>query len=162
MHSGAFRHLPDLVSNGSVSHERLDEAVLNVLRAKAAMGLFSNPYKTLDPSKEWPKGQGDKIEAHEQLARRAARKSLVLLKNENEILPLKKRGQRIAVIGWWANSTDTDGVGVIWGNKSHTVTLLQGFLDGQRPGLLQTDPGFRVKAIRVWYVVMSCNQSTQN
>lgn len=126
MHSGAFRHLPDLVSNGSVSHERLDEAVLNVLRAKAAMGLFSNPYKTLDPSKEWPKGQGDKIEAHEQLARRAARKSLVLLKNENEILPLKKRGQRIAVIGWWANSTDTDGVGVIWGNKSHTVTLLQG------------------------------------
>ena len=126
MHSGAFRSLPGLLSNGSVSLKRLDEAVRNVLRAKAAMGLFANPYKTLDPSKEWPKGQLAKVEEHDALARRAARESLVLLKNNNSVLPLQTCCQRIAVIGWWTNSTDTDGVGVIWGNKTHTVTLLQG------------------------------------
>ena len=126
MHSGAFRSLPGLLSTGSVSLKRLDEAVRNVLRAKAAMGLFANPYKTLDPSKEWPKGQLAKVEEHDALARRAARESLVLLKNNNSVLPLQTCCQRIAVIGWWTNSTDTDAVGVIWGNKSHTVTLLQG------------------------------------
>lgn len=126
MHSGAFRSLPGLLSTGSVSLKRLDEAVRNVLRAKAAMGLFANPYKTLDPSKEWPKGQLAKVEEHDALARRAARESLVLLKNNNSVLPLQTCCQRIAVIGWWTNSTDTDAVGVIWANKSHTVTLLQG------------------------------------
>ena len=50
---------------------------------------------------------------------------MVLLKNDKGTLPLKK-SQKIAVIGWWTNDTDTDGVGVLWGNKSHTVTLLQG------------------------------------
>ena len=51
------RNLPELLGNGSISQSRLDDAVRNVLRAKAAMGLFANPYKTLDPSKEWTKGQ---------------------------------------------------------------------------------------------------------
>lgn len=50
------RNLPELLDNGSISQSRLDDAVRNVLRAKAAMGLFANPYKTLDPSKEWTKG----------------------------------------------------------------------------------------------------------
>ena len=126
MHSEVFRNLPELLGNGSISQSRLDDAVRNVLRAKAAMGLFANPYKTLDPSKEWTKGHYAELqEEHDKLARRAGRRSLVLLKNDNNTLPLRKY-QRIAVIGWWSNSTDTDGVGVIWGNRSNTVTLLHG------------------------------------
>ena len=126
MHSEVFRHLPELVANGSVATERVEDAARKVLSAKAAMGLLAEPYKTLDPTREWPQRQLEKLLEHDLLARRAARQSLVLLKNEGNTLPLPKCCRRIAVIGWWADSLDSDGLGVIWGNRSGSVTLLQG------------------------------------
>ena len=126
MHSEVFRHLPELLAKGQVAQERLDDAVKKVLRAKAQMGLFERPYKSLDPAREWPKGQEEKQVEHDLLARRAARQSVVLLKNEKGTLPLPKCCRRLALIGWWGNSSDSEGLGVIWGNHSGQVTLLEG------------------------------------
>ena len=125
MQSGIFQeHLPKLVSHRQVSVDRLDEAVRRILQAKAAIGLFDNPYRSLNLTMRGP--NATMLQEHDVLARQAARKSLVLLKNDGAILPLKKCCQKIAVIGWWINSRDSDGVGVIWGNQSHGVTLMQG------------------------------------
>lgn len=129
MQSGAFRsHLPKLAAHGRLDMKRLDEAVRHVLQLKARLGLFQDPYRSLDPRGEWP--QGGLAEKHDELARRAARESLVLLKNDGQLLPLTKCYARIALVGWWENDMDNaEGVGVNWGNKSHTVTLRQGLLD---------------------------------
>ena len=141
MQSGIFQeHLPQLVSDGLLSLDRLDEAVRRILRAKAAMGLFDNPYRSLDPTKSWP--NATMIQEHDALARHAARKSLVLLKNDGAILPLKKCCQKIGVIGRWINSKDLDGVGVVWGNRSHGVTLMEGLRGAvQNQSLLRATKG---------------------
>ncbi|UOR06092.1 glycoside hydrolase family 3 C-terminal domain-containing protein [Hymenobacter aerilatus] len=77
-----------------VSAEVLDRAVSRVLRLKFDMGLFENPY--VDAKKA---GRQVKTPAHVALARQVARESIVLLKNEQNALPLSKTLQRIAVIG---------------------------------------------------------------
>ncbi|QNE40039.1 beta-glucosidase [Hymenobacter sp. NBH84] len=77
-----------------VSSEVLDRAVGRVLRLKFDMGLFENPY--VDAKKA---ARQVKTAAHVALARQVARESIVLLKNENNALPLSKSLQRIAVIG---------------------------------------------------------------
>ena len=144
MQSGIFqKHLPGLVSKGHVSLKRLDEAVKRILSAKAAMGLFDNPYRSLDPS-TWP--NATMIQEHDKLARHAARQSLVLLKNDGALLPLKKCCQKIGVIGWWITSKDLNGVGVIWGNHSYGVTLLQGLENAvENRSLLRSTPGSRIE-----------------
>ena len=72
----------------------MDEAVLRILELKNKLGLFENPYKDADESKE---KEIILCKEHKALAREAACKSFVLLKNES-VLPLKK-GQHIAFIG---------------------------------------------------------------
>ncbi|CAE7547924.1 bglX [Symbiodinium sp. CCMP2592] len=144
MQSGAFRsHLPKLAAHGRLDMKRLDEAVRHVLQLKARLGLFQDPFRSLDPRGEWP--QGGLAEKHDELARRAARESLVLLKNDGQLLPLKKSGAKIALVGWWENDMDNaEGVGVLWGNKSHTVTLRQGLLDVVGAENLRAVPGSRM------------------
>ena len=97
MQSGLYmKHLPDLVKAGKVPMSVVDTAVRRVLTVKKALGLFENPYRSLDLSRE----QGD-IRRPETvaLAREAGRKSCVLLKNDNGLLPLPKSGKKIALIG---------------------------------------------------------------
>lgn len=96
MQSGLYwKHLPDLVKAGRVPMSVVDTAVRRVLSVKKALGLFDNPYRSLDPMRE----QRDvRLPSAIALAREAGRKSMVLLKNEGGLLPLKKQG-RIALIG---------------------------------------------------------------
>ena len=145
MQSGIFqKHLPGLVSKGYVSLNRLDEAVKRILSAKAALGLFDNPYRSLDPASTWP--NATMIQEHDKLARHAARQSLVLLKNDGALLPLKKCCQKIGVIGWWSTSKDLNSVGVLWGNHSYGVTLLQGLENAvENRSLLRSTPGSRIQ-----------------
>ena len=101
---------------------------LTMDRHVVASGLFDDPYRSLDLTRE---ASAHFSVAHDELALTAARKSVVMLKNEfvnsNSVLPLKKRGQKIALIGWWANDTEnSEGCGVIWGNHSFAVTLRDG------------------------------------
>ena len=104
MESRAYVYnLAKLVKEGKVEEKVLDDAVRRILRVKFQLGLFDDPYKYCDPEREERVIMSDE---HMAIAREAAKKSIVLLKNDNAILPLKKEGQKIAVIGPLAKSKD--------------------------------------------------------
>jgi len=137
MQSGLYvKHLPSLVANGEVSMDTVDEGVRRVLSVKKAAGLLDNPYKSLDPVLE------AKTEsfypAHDALAREASKKSIVLLKNHDQILPLKKAGQRIALIGPFASDQDNlEGCWTVYGSKHRAISVEAGLRDAlSDPGLL--------------------------
>ncbi len=86
--------LVENVREGKVSEALIDRSVRRVLELKFRLGLFEHPYADL--------AQAEQVihsEEHQQLALRTARESIVLLKNENDLLPLKKGIKSIAVIG---------------------------------------------------------------
>ncbi len=85
--------LRDAVESGDVPMERIDDAVSRILRAKFQLGLFENPYT--DRALTGLIGSAE----HREIARQAVRESLVLLKNENALLPLPKDLNRIHVAG---------------------------------------------------------------
>jgi len=96
MQSGLYmRYLPELVARGEVPAARLDEAVRRVLTVKHRLGLFEQPFRGLDGA---PLPAATELERR-ALARDAARRAIVMLKNDGDLLPLRKRGQRIALIG---------------------------------------------------------------
>jgi beta-glucosidase len=87
-----------------VSEKEVDNAVREVLGAKWEMGLFANPYLRIGAAVDDPADRNAENRLHRAEARDVARKSIVLLKNQNETLPLKKQGT-IAVIGPLAKSS---------------------------------------------------------
>ncbi|WP_282272605.1 beta-glucosidase BglX [Stenotrophomonas sp. PS02298] len=125
MQSGFYdQHLAGLVHAGDVPMAVLDESVRRILRLKDAIGLFDNPYRSLDPAREADQSH---IAQHDALARDTARRSVVLLKNEAELLPLKKQGQKIALIGPFVQDGDNiEGCWTLFGDKSRYVTLESG------------------------------------
>ena len=125
MVSGLYlQHIPDLVAKGDVPMSRVDEAVRRVLRTKAALGLFDDPYRGMDEQREKAVcGHRD----HYALAREAGRESIVLLKNEGAVLPLKTSGQKIALVGPFASDLDVFGPWTIWGDETHRISLEAGF-----------------------------------
>jgi len=80
--------------DGRIEAKQIDQAVARVLAVKFQLGLFENPYVEVEQADKW---NGNP--AHKQLAKEAALKSMVLLKNENQVLPLSKSVKSIAVIG---------------------------------------------------------------
>lgn len=125
MQSGLYAaHLPDLVASGEVSMATIDQGVRRVLAVKQAIGLFDNPYRSLDPEIE---AALDPEALHGELARDAARRSIVLLKNEDDLLPLKTSGQAIALIGPYARDRDNiEGCWTLFGDKRLHVNLEDG------------------------------------
>ena len=105
-------------------YHRLDEAVRRLLHTKAALGLFDDPYRGTDVAREKAVvGSRD----HIALSREAGRKSVVLLKNDNGLLPLNK-SQKIALIGPFADDVDNVwGPWTIWGAPERRVSLEAGF-----------------------------------
>lgn len=106
--------------NGSISDSVINRAVARVLRAKFELGLFERPYPVPDSAAYW-NGHAQ----HRALAREAARASLVLLRNEGEVLPLSSRYRNIAVIG-------TDAVEARLGGYSGPGIRPVSILDGIR------------------------------
>lgn len=104
MESRAYEYeLEQLVTEGKLDVKLLDDAVRRILTLKFQMGLFDDPYKYCNPEQEKSELLSQKnLEA----AREVARKSMVLLKNENSLLPLAKDLKSIAVIGQLAASKD--------------------------------------------------------
>lgn len=117
MVSGSYvQYLPQLVKEGKVPIETIDNAVRNILRIKFRMGLFENPY--VDTKKE----SVLYADAHLKAARQAAIESAILLKNDNNTLPLS-RGKKVAIIGPMADAPhDQMGTWVFDGDKNYTVT----------------------------------------
>jgi beta-glucosidase len=117
-------HIPALVRNGRLAEATVDESVRRVLRLKKAIGLFENPYRSLDP------GRAAKVMRRPEtiaLAREAARKSIVLLKNENDLLPLPKTGKSFAFIGPFVSSkAQSLGYSSLGGEPELAVSLEEG------------------------------------
>jgi beta-glucosidase len=131
-----MRNLPKLVAEGKVTEAQLDEAVLPILEAKLALGLFDHPY--VDESKV-----DAVLDRPENLAltRKLAARSMVLLKNDTKTLPLGSNLKKVAVIGLLADSTkDIEGGWTVEGlfgagGKSHPVTVLAGLKKRLGPGV---------------------------
>jgi beta-glucosidase len=125
MASGIYlRHLPALVREGAVPQAVLDESVRRVLRVKKALGLFDDPYRSLDPQAEATRLR---LPDTVSLAREAARRSVVLLRNEGRLLPLRREGLRIALIGpFGADREHLMGAWSLWADRTQGVSLEQG------------------------------------
>lgn len=127
MNSGIYmEHLPDLVRSGEVPMARLDDAVRRVLTAKKKLGLFEDPYRYIDAEREAAEVRAPD---HLELAREAARKSIVMLQNENAVLPLSKTGLDIALIGPFVDMPgNLNGPWTIFGKNDESVPVQDGLL----------------------------------
>lgn len=96
-----FKYLKKQVEDGLVEEKLIDDAVRRVLRVKFLLGLFDDPYKYCNEAREKKLVYAPE---HLEAALDVAKKSMVLLKNNNQVLPLKK-GEKIAIIGELAAST---------------------------------------------------------
>lgn len=97
MESRSYKnHLAQLVKEKKVPMALVDDAVRRILRKKFELGLFDDPYRFSDAMREQAALNNA---AHTRAAREMAAKSIVLLKNQNQLLPLKKQNTRIAFIG---------------------------------------------------------------
>ena len=135
--------LEGLVNSGKISIDYVDDSVRRILRAKFLLGLFDDPYRYIDSDRE------EKIIGSKEILEGAldiAKKSIVLLKNENNLLPLKKKGQKIALIGPlaadknsplgnWSIAADKDSaisvlealsLGIMRGHKGNDLIYKQG------------------------------------
>lgn len=116
--------LPDLVEKGEVSEEILNEAVYNVLKLKYDLGLFDDPYLY---SVEQIEEACVFTPAHREVALKMAEKSIVMLKNDSQLLPLKTSKQKIALIGPLANNrSDMNGTWSFFADPNAPVTMLEG------------------------------------
>ncbi|MDF2784869.1 MAG: beta-D-glucoside glucohydrolase [Pantoea eucrina] len=120
------KYLPALVKRGAVSMREIDDAARHVLNVKYDMGLFNDPYSHLGPQSSDPQDTNAESRLHRAEARDVARKSMVLLKNWRETLPLK-RDATVALVGPLADSQrDIMGSWSAAGVAKQSVTLLQG------------------------------------
>lgn len=123
MVSNAFGdHLAELVAAGEVPVELVDEAVRRVLHLKIKLGLFERPYV-----EEHLASEIILREDHRALALKMAQESMVLLKNQGDLLPLKPDQGRVAVIGPLAdNRADLLGAWAISGRPEDVETVVEG------------------------------------
>lgn len=120
MSYGYIDHLEDLVKEGKISEKTIDEAVRNILRLKFRLGLFENPYTA---KVENPYYRPEYLET----AKQAAIESTILLKNDNNVLPLSNTTS-VAVVGPLANvGVDQIGTWCFDGEPEKSVTPMQAF-----------------------------------
>ena len=116
-------NLCQMVRDGKIREELIDEACLRILRLKNNLGLFENPYKDADQKKEQ---EYILCEEHRNLAREAAKKSFVLLKNEEHILPLDQQ-KKIAFIGPYVDNRNLFGAWSFIADAKDVMTLHEAY-----------------------------------
>ena len=126
-------HLEELIADGNVDEDLIDDAVKRILKVKFELGLFEDPYKYCDSDREKRVVGSKEIN---EVVLDMAKKSIVLLKNENNLLPLKKEGQKIALIGplsddknsplgsWRIAADDNTAISVLEGMKQYDKNTL--------------------------------------
>lgn len=127
-----YNYMTELLDEGKISIEQIDESVKRILEMKYRLGLFQDPYRYCDL-----KRQEEELMKPEFLeeARSVARKSIVLLKNENQILPIEKDIKTIALIGPLAD--DKKNLIGSWsaaGNWEKAVSVMEGIKEKVSPG----------------------------
>ena len=123
-----LRKLKKLVKDQTISEDLIDQSVKKILRLKFELGLFDDPYRYLDKQRETDVINSAEIQKD---ILRMAKKSIVLLKNNEGLLPLKKENLKIALIGalandknsplgnWRTNSDDNTAVSVLEGMSKY-------------------------------------------
>jgi beta-glucosidase len=136
----AYAHLPEAIDQGAVSEETLDASVRRVLEAKLRMGLFDDPYVDEESAREVLADP-----AHREVARIAAERSAVLLRNEADLLPLDAaQVESIAVVGPLADSRrDSLGPWCFDYDLDETVTVLEGIRSKAGAERVTYAPGVR-------------------
>nr|WP_218917921.1 glycoside hydrolase family 3 N-terminal domain-containing protein [Draconibacterium orientale] len=121
---GFLTTLEKSLEEGKVTEEDINKACRRILEAKYKLGLFDDPYLYFDNSRP----ENDILtDEHRQVARQAAARSMVLLKNENQLLPLKKTGT-VALVGPLVDSrSNMLGTWAPTGDFNLSVTVLEGF-----------------------------------
>jgi beta-glucosidase len=120
--AGTYPHLMDLVKQGKVAESTIDRSVARILRAKFAAGLFDDPFVDAAYAEKITNSP-----EHQRLALKAAHESIILLKNENQVLPLAKgKYKTIAVIGPNAKEVHLGGYSNVPGRG---ISVLQGIKD---------------------------------
>lgn len=117
----SYDHYPlfyEAFEKGMISETAINKAVSRVLYAKFKLGLFENPYVNIDEL-----DKKNSVTIHKSLAKKAALESIVLLKNDNQTLPLKKNITSIAVLGPEANEARLGGYSGLGNNP---VSILEG------------------------------------
>lgn len=124
MTSGVYmEHLPSLVRDGTVPQDLLDQSVRRVLAAKAVLGLFDDPFRRIDLKREKAR---TRLPVNIALSREAGQKSIVLLKNEGNLLPLSTSA-KIALIGPFVrDGRDINGPWVVYGDNGQAIDIAQG------------------------------------
>jgi beta-glucosidase len=125
------KFLPELIKEGQISMDIVDDAVSRILYYKFKLGLFDNPYRYSDESRE----KSESLSASNRaIARKAACSSMVLLKNEKELLPLKTN-TKVALIGYYAKSkADMFDFWIAKGDYNQAVSMFEG-LSAKFPNL---------------------------
>lgn len=119
-----IEELKQLVEDGELDEKLIDDAARRILKVKYELGLFDDPYKYCSEERE-KETLNNPIFRDD--VRDMAKKSIVLLKNENDLLPLKTSGQNIAVIGALADDkTSPLGSWRIGADEETAVTVLEG------------------------------------
>lgn len=117
-------HLAKLVRDGKVKQSLVDDAVRRILVKKFELGLFDDPYRFSDARREQAVLNDP---SHRAIARDVARKSLVLLKNDRQLLPFDRNAKSIAVIGPLADAKrDLEGGWIVKSDAANVVSLLDG------------------------------------
>jgi beta-glucosidase len=120
------KELPGLLKAGEIEQKDIDNAVREVLAAKYDMGLFKDPYLRIGKAEDDPADTYAESRLHRTEARDVARRSLVLLKNQGDTLPLKKTA-KIALVGPLAKAPiDMMGSWAAAGRPAQSVTLFDG------------------------------------
>ncbi|MFO8008905.1 MAG: glycoside hydrolase family 3 C-terminal domain-containing protein [Candidatus Brocadiia bacterium] len=127
---GTFPHLMEALERGLIEEETVDRSLRRLLEARFRLGMFDPPERV--PYARIPEDVVD-CAGHRELALQMARESIVLLKNEGDLLPLPKDLKRIAVVGPCADTWDALR-GNYHGLAARYVTLLMGILDEAGPG----------------------------
>ncbi len=118
-------HLKELVDEDKVDEDLIDESVKRILRIKFMLGLFDDPFRYCNKDREEKNIMTKDIKI---ASLEVAKRSFVLLKNDKNILPLKKDYKKIAIIGPLANSSvDPIGGWGCLGDSADVTTVLQGF-----------------------------------
>lgn len=117
-----IKHIKELIAEGIITEEQLNDSVLKVLRLKEKLGLFEDCYRGASPENE---EKTCLTPQNRKLARKAAGECAILLKN-NGVLPFDKGIKKIAVIGPFADNRDILGWWSCRGKSSDTVTVEQG------------------------------------
>jgi beta-glucosidase len=119
-------YIPVLVKEGKITMQQVDDAVGRILYYKFKLGLFDDPYKFSNEERE---SKTLFTDANRLKAREAAKRSIVLLKNDNQVLPLKT-SQKIALVGFFARSKeDMFDIWIAQGKSDDAVSIQEGLIN---------------------------------